>query len=227
MIEHDPAARGTDAGIDSGVNPSHPLAPGAGSDLAALFSALAHDLRAALNGIIVWTHILERDGDESTLRAVEGIRRAVNQQSQLAMELSDFGRAIVAHGWPDGATTAQAIGEAVDRAGEGVPVEMRLAHGLPRVAMPAAAVQAIVRLVVKSLRAHADERARIVLDAQLEDDEVCLQFRLLMPDGAIVASSVSPDRRTLREALAALCADLFDGIALLDSDVITLRLRVD
>ena len=40
----------------------------ASGDLAALvaglFSPLAHDLRAGLNGISVWTHLLSRDADE-------------------------------------------------------------------------------------------------------------------------------------------------------------------
>lgn len=207
--------------------PSHAHAPAsaAGADLAALFSALSHDLRAALNGIIVWTHILERNGDDATLRAVEGIRRAVTQQSQLAMELSEFGRAIVADGWPDGLTAAQAIGDAVEQAGDGAAVDLELPQELPRPAMPAIALQAVVRLLVQSARAHADSDARVLLHAAREQDALCLRLRLIQPDGAPVSGSTRA-RRSLRESLAALCADLFDGAAVVESDVIGVRLKI-
>lgn len=197
----------------------------AGADLAALFSALSHDLRAALNGIIVWTHILERNGDDTTLRAVEGIRRAVTQQSQLAMELSEFGRAIVADGWPDGLTAAQAIGDAVEQAGDGAAVELDLPNELPRPAMPAIALQAIVRLLVQSARAHTDSDGRVQLNVARDHDALCLRLRLIRADGA-PANNATNARRSLRESLAALCADLFDGAALVEGDVIGVRLKL-
>lgn len=224
MIENNPSAGA--GGSAAQLTPMDALATGARADLAALFSALSHDLRASLNGIIVWTHILERNADDTTLRAVEGIRRAVTQQSQLAMELYEFGRAIVAQGWPDALSAAQAIGDAVDQAGDGAPVDLHLPRDLPRPAMPAVALQAIVRLLVQSARAHAESDVRVSLGAERDRDMLCLGLRLVHADGTPAAGTTNA-RRSLRESLAALCADMFDGTALVDGDVIGVRLKLD
>lgn len=223
MIDDNPAAR---AGAEpKPMAPTEAPASAARGDLAEMFSALSHDLRAALNGIIVWTHILERNADDTTLRAVEGIRRAVAQQSQLAMELSDFGRAIVTDGWPDMLTTAQAIGDAVDQAGEGVPVELHLPLELPRPAMPAIALQAVVRLLVQSARAHAESDARICMEVRREREALYLRLRLLQPDGTPATGAINA-RRSLRESLVSLCADLFDGAAPTDAEAFGVRLKL-
>lgn len=60
-----------------------------------LLAPLAHDLRSGLTGILGWTQVLERVADEATrVRALEGIRRAVTQQTRLAEDVAQAGKTL-------------------------------------------------------------------------------------------------------------------------------------
>lgn len=188
--------------------------------LAALFSALSHDLRAALNGIMVWTHILERSADETTLRAVEGIRRAVTQQSQMAAELSDVGRAFTAPGAPPEVAIADTLNEAAAAAREMRPnaaIELQVSDDLPRVAVPADHVRIAIRMLLADLLMLAGEGARVAMSVRVTDDALDVHLRLASADGTPIRMRSGDARRALREILAALIAGL-DGMRIAPVD---------
>lgn len=198
---------------------------GAVGDLVGLFSALSHDLRAALNGISVWTHILERSADETTLRAVEGIRRAVTQQSMLAAELSEVSRALAAVDWPEHLPLTQVLEEAVAaargvRPDAGMEIELQAPSDLPRAAVPAAHVRLTIQLLLSDLLMRAGERAHLSVVAYPCAEAICVRFRLAAEDRAATGRSAQA-RRSLREILALLVSRL-DGIGIssLDDDLV-------
>jgi signal transduction histidine kinase len=197
------------------------------SDLVALFSALSHDLRAALNGISVWTHILERNADETTSRAIDGIRRAVGQQSQLAAELSDFGRALAAEGWSSDMPSVDVLHEVVEAARAvraPAAIHLRLPSSLPAVATAAGSLRVLIQLLLADLLLHGGEGASITVSAQATSDAVTLHFGLSDAGGTPLPARPAGSRRSLRETLAALAAR-FGGVVLApDGDDLVLRM---
>lgn len=172
--------------------------------VAALLSALAHDMRATVNGINVWTHILERVSDPTAARAVDGIRRSIAQQTHLAQELSDFGR--------DGFT---APGEAPADIGQmlcAVRDELRadVCLRLPGAAMYAAigarALHGILRMTLRDALAGLSDHGR--LDVAVDEagpERWCIRIDVHDPEAA---DGDVPARRPLRQTLAMLCAPL-------------------
>ena len=188
--------------------------------LAALFSPLAHDLRAGLNGISVWTHILERNADEANNRAVQGIRRALAQHSDLAQDLSDFGRAL--GGVADGnGGPAQELGQVVRDACKAlaavaeqrhVSVGVQGAAALAvAVAQPALVKEALL-LVLRDALLAVPESGRADIVGAVASDAVSLAFTLSTAENpAELLAWSGPTRRSVRQAIAALGAAVAGG----------------
>jgi signal transduction histidine kinase len=178
----------------------------------ALFSPLAHDLRAGLNGISVWTHLLARDGDEVGTRALEGIRRAVTQQSTLAQELSQFGAALVAQR----AAEAQVVDldglcrQAVDDLSAAIPGCKIALHvdASPAIVTHAQVLQQAVRLLLLDAVAAWPEDAGIELRVHAHAAGAVIEVEGVYP---AQATGAHPRRRSLRQSLAALAAALLGG----------------
>jgi signal transduction histidine kinase len=195
---------------DSAVPTSSALSELAGL-AAGLFSPLAHDLRAGLNGISVWTHLLARDGDDVSQRAVEGIRRAVADQSALAQQLSQFGAVLTAqHVRPAEPVDLNALcTELAGELREISPDRAVTVHApdQPVVVTHAAVLRQIVRL--------------LLLDAiSSTPDDVAVKIALHETAGHLVlevgphtaeAGADTPRRRNLRQAMAALAACMLGG----------------
>jgi len=178
---------------------------------AGLFSPLAHDLRAGLNGISVWTHLLARDGDEVSQRALEGIRRAVADQSAMAQQLSQFGAALTAqHVRPPEPVDVNAL--CIGLAGELREISPDRAVMVRAPDRPVVVTQAdVLRQIVRLL----------LLDAvSSTPDDVAVEIALHETAGHLVlevgphtaeAGADTPRRRNLRQALAALAACMLGG----------------
>jgi signal transduction histidine kinase len=175
-----------------------------------LFSPLAHDLRAGLNGITVWTHVLERTGAADPASSVEGIRRAVAQQSELAQELSDCGRALQLQPGerPEPveleAVLHEAIADAAPRAANrGVQILYRPAPepvvvgGHPRL------LQNLIRLLVRDAAHVALDDSAITI-AATRDAHVKVTI-------AVPNSATTGTRKSLRRAMASILAVLHGG----------------
>jgi light-regulated signal transduction histidine kinase (bacteriophytochrome) len=179
--------------------------------VAAMFSPLAHDLRAGLNGISVWTHLLQRDGDEVAVRAVEGIRRAVAQQSALAQELSQIGAALVALRGPPTepidlrALSTQVVDE-IRMQDEGAHLRIEGEHVLS-VRSHADVLRRIVRLIVLDVLATVPG-APVTLALRQTGRDVVLEVSAAAGRGTDGASA---PRRTLRQSLAALAACMVEA----------------
>jgi signal transduction histidine kinase len=179
--------------------------------LAALFSPLAHDLRAGLNGISVWTHLLASDGSEVSTRALEGIRRAVAQQSALAQELSQFGAALNAH-----ATQTRTPVDLVEMC-RSVAAEVQHAHPNSEIASREAALPAfsayadllhqLLHLLLTDLVLNAPQGSRIELTLRADGNEVSIELE----SGTAQQPAQDRRRRTLRQSLAALAAHRLGG----------------
>ena len=204
----DPPAAGQPAS-----RPPDPQVTAPAADLAALiaglFSPLAHALRAGLNGISVWTHLLSRDGDDVSARALEGIRRAVTHQSALAQDLSQFGAVLGAQGAePTARVDLRAVcTQVIEEAGEAAVAQcLHLREGEPLavLAHPALLKQAVRMLLLDALAAVPDGTP---VDVRLrsEDGEGVLEI------GAASRTGGSPRRATLRQALCALAAGILGG----------------
>jgi signal transduction histidine kinase len=179
--------------------------------VAALFSPLAHDLRASLNGISVWTHLLARDGDEITVRAVDGIRHAVTHQSALAHELSQLGAALAAQqATPEARSDLAAVCRSVIGELHGAHPERDIALAAPaslEVAAHHDVLHQLVRLLLADLIAATPAGGPLRIDLLGSAGHAVLQAASL-PDEA---GSAGARRRTLRQALAALAAGMLHG----------------
>lgn len=176
--------------------------------LAALFSALSHDMRTGINGIGVWTHILERLADPTATRAVEGIRRSIIQQSDLAQEISDFGREVFAAAGEAPCDMVAVIQEAPGDPQSGtmpLPVQVRVPVGPLMVATPARALRMLLRLLLRdaftTLSAEGTLEMHVIDDAEGECWQVCIDTR--EPGGLYPEAHT---RRSLRQTLALLGA---------------------
>jgi hypothetical protein len=179
--------------------------------VAALFSPLAHDLRAGLNGISVWTHLLQRDGDVVADRAVEGIRRAVSQQSALAQELSQIGAALGAlRGQPLEPVDLQVLStqviDEIRAQGEGVQLRIEGGH-VPAVRSHADVLRRAVRMIVLDVLAAVPDTP-VTLALREAGREVVLEVSAAAGRDADGASA---PRRTLRQSLAALAACMVEA----------------
>ncbi|HEU5283616.1 MAG TPA: hypothetical protein VFU53_07375 [Burkholderiales bacterium] len=196
---------------------------GAGKDaarelVAAVFSSLAHDIRAGLNGITLWTHVLERGGPEAAERGLEGIRRAVAQQSELAQQFSDVGRALSPN--PDEPVRPfDVLGLLREAAGalESTAAE----HGVTlRLACDAQSVELsghdrplrqLLHLLLADAVAAAPQGGSVHATLAQRADDVTLELAVLQPDGSPIDEDGARSRRTLRRALAALGGHLLHG----------------
>jgi K+-sensing histidine kinase KdpD len=174
-----------------------------------LFSPLAHDLRAGLNGITVWTHVLERTGASNPAQSVEGIRRAVAQQSELAQELSDCGRALQVQAGerPEPieleALLHEAIADAAPQAAtRGVQILYRPASGPLVVAGHPRMLLNLVRLLVRDAAYVALDGSTITIAAGQGDVHVSITIA--------GAESAAGTRKSLRRSMASILA-LFHG----------------
>ncbi len=177
--------------------------------IAGLFSPLAHDLRAGLNGISVWTHLLSRDGDEVSVRALEGIRRAVTHQSALAQDLSQFGAVLGAKGGePSEHVDLRALcTQVIEEAGEAAVAQfLHMGEGEPLfvLAHPALLRQAVRMLLLDALAAVPDGTP-VEVGLRGEGDEGVLEV------GAASGTGGGLRRATLRQALCALAAGMLGG----------------
>jgi signal transduction histidine kinase len=197
------------------LEPRPPASPAAAAEelaalVAALFSPLAHDLRASLNGISVWTHLLGKDADEVTVRALEGIRRSVAHQSTLAQELSQLGAALAAQrAAPDSqGDLAAACRRVVD--------ELRAAHPDREITVDAAAsVQVaahpdlllqLVRMLLADLVTATTAAEPLHVTAASAGGDAVLEAGARSGE-----PSSGARRRTLRQALGALAAGMARG----------------
>ena len=205
------------AEADSGAEPRRG-ADAARMLAAAVFSPLAHDIRAGLNGITLWTHVLERGGPEAMDRGLEGIRRAVAQQSELAQQLSDLGRALTTQ--PE--EPIRPIDVLALLREVAVTLEAEAAeHGVTlRFACNAQSVQLsghnrplrqLLQLLIGDSLAVAPRGGSVRATLAQRADAVTLELAVLQPDGAPLDEHDAAPRRTLRRALAALAAHLLHG----------------
>ncbi|MCW5620301.1 MAG: HAMP domain-containing histidine kinase [Burkholderiales bacterium] len=183
--------------------------------LAALFSALSHDMRTGINGIGVWTHILERLADPTAARAVEGIRRSIIQQSDLAQEISDFGREVFAAAGEAPCDMVAVIREAPGDPQSGImplPVQMHLPTGPLIAAVPVRALRMLLRLLLRdafaTLSADGTLEMHVIDDSEGDCWQVCIDTR--EPGGLYPEAHT---RRPLRQTLALLGAHAH-GLAL-------------
>jgi signal transduction histidine kinase len=179
---------------------------------AGLFSPLAHDLRAGLNGISVWTHLLRRDGDDVGQRALEGIRRAVAHQSTLAQELSQFGAVLTAQrSRPAEAVPLEPLCmELKDEVRASCPDRRIVIHvpAAPEVWTHPDVLRQVVRLLLLDALAATSD------DAELEIGVSETAGHLVLEVGSARSSEAgagSPRRRSLRQAMAALAACMLGG----------------
>jgi signal transduction histidine kinase len=201
----------------SGAEP-RPGADSVRALVAAVFSPLAHDIRAGLNGITLWTHVLERGGPEAMDRGLQGIRRAVAQQSELAQRLSDLGRALSPQ--PEEPlqpidvlallreTTAALEGEA---AAQGVALRVSCAVQSVEVNGHDRPVRQLLQLLLGDALELAPRGGSVRATLAQRTDAVNLDLTVLQPDGASLDEHDAAPRRTLRRALAALGAHLLHG----------------
>ncbi len=203
------------------VSPMMPVFPDPSLRLlAALFSPLAHDLRAGLNGISVWTHIVERNADEASSRAVQGIRRALAQQSDLAQDLSDFGRALGAVADGNGGPS-QDLGQVVRDACKAlaalaeqrrITVDLEGAGALSVAVSQAALVKEALVLVLRDALLAVPESGRVNIAGAAASDAPSLAVTLSTPENpAELLAWSGATRRSVRQAIAALGAAVAGG----------------
>jgi len=170
-----------------------------------MFSALSHDVRATINGINVWTHILERVSDQTAARAMDGIRRSIAQQTELAQEISDFGRDIyAAPGEQPVELHALLIDVVKDvrEAGSRVRVEPCQSPGFT--AVPDRVLYRLLRLLVRDAMSALTEDGSLDVAVEAADDTHWrVRIDLREPDGTHGDMS---SRRPLRQTLALMAA---------------------
>ena len=174
--------------------------------LASLLSALAHDARATINGISVWTHILERVADPTAARAVDGIRRSIAQQTELAQEISDVGRDLFALPGAQPADLAALTRSLADHVGAG-RIESRLPDAPALAAMGEYALRSLMRLILLDALSALGERGRIAVAIDAADTAWRVTVDIRESEFALVEANV---RRPLRQTLALLAARIHD-----------------
>lgn len=174
--------------------------------LASLLSALSHDARATINGISVWTHILERVSDPTAARAVDGIRRSIAQQTELAQEISDVGRDLFAVPGERPADLAALIRSLADQLGSG-RIESRLPEAPVHAAMGGNALRALMRLILLDALSALSERGRIAVAIDEADNAWRVTVEIRESEFALAEANV---RRPLRQTLALLAARIHD-----------------
>jgi len=175
--------------------------------LASLLSALSHDSRASINGISVWTHILERVSDPTAVRAVDGIRRSVAHQTELAQEVSDIGRDAFALPGEHPAELHDLLHSLAQEI-DALRIRLRVPEAPLHVAMGGNALRALLRLVLCDAVAVLTDRGHV--DVSVGE----AGGRALRIDVAIREQEFAPVevhvRRPLRQTLALLVARVHD-----------------
>jgi len=172
--------------------------------LASLFSALSHDVRATINGINVWTHILERVSDPTAARAVEGIRRSISQQTELAQEISDFGREVFSAPGDQPADPAAALQALRDGPLAAGRLMLETSTSLPLVTVGERALRALFRFASCDLLASLSDQGKVVVSC---DEPGATALRIHMHTRDVEGEPVEAHaRRPLRQTLALLAA---------------------
>jgi len=205
------AAMSADRLSDTKPPPANSDSPASSPDatadtlFAAMFSALSHDVRATINGINVWTHILERVSDQTAVRAMDGIRRSIVQQTELAQEMSDFGRDIYAAPGEQPVELHASLCEVVEdlrEAGSRVRLKPCDAPGLT--AVPDRVLHRLLRLLVRDAMSALTEDGSLDIAVEAVDDmHWRVRIDLLEPGGTHGAVT---SRRPLRQTLALIAA---------------------
>lgn len=174
--------------------------------VAALLSALAHDMRATVNGINVWTHILERVSDPTAARAVDGIRRSIVQQTHLAQELSDFGRDGFAVPGEAPAELGQVLCAVRDELRADIRLRLPDVAAAMHAAIGARALHGILRMTLRDALTGLSDQGHlgIVVD-EAGPERWCIRIDVHDPE---TAHADVPARRPLRQTLSMLCATL-------------------
>ncbi len=175
--------------------------------LASLLSALSHDSRATINGISVWTHILERVTDPTAVRAVDGIRRSIAQQTELAQEISDIGRDAFAIPGDQPVELCGLVRSLADEIGV-QRVETLLPETRVHAAIGANASRALLRLILSDAATVLTDRGRIVVSIE-EAGEAAWRIAVEIREAEFAPVEVHV-RRPLRQTLALLAARVHD-----------------
>jgi len=170
-----------------------------------MFSALSHDVRATINGINVWTHILERVTDQTAARAVDGIRRSIAQQTELAQEISDFGRDVYAAPGEQPTELNALLRDIVTHLPEAGPRVLLRAFEAPALtATHERALHAVLRLLVRDAMSALTEDGTLDIAVESADDTHWrVRVDIVEPDGMHGELTA---RRPLRQTLALVAA---------------------
>ncbi|HXY40846.1 MAG TPA: HAMP domain-containing sensor histidine kinase [Vicinamibacteria bacterium] len=162
----------------------HPLPPFLSeATQAAFLSALSHELRSPLQGLVGWVTLLSYDGLEEADRraAVEGIEQSVRTQAQLLDELAELGQLLSA----DLALKRESL-DVRELVRDTVATLDRLAaeRGVQLVVLPGPApvtvgdreclVSAVTHLVTHAIRSSPDA-GRVVVECAAEDGAAVLR----------------------------------------------------
>jgi len=150
---------------------------------AAFLSALSHELRSPLQGLVGWVTLLRYDGleEEDRRAAVEGIEQSVRTQAQLLDELAELGQLLSA----DLALKREPLGvrELVRDAVSGLD-RLAAERGVQVVVLPGPApttvgdrerlASAVAHLVTHAIRSSPDG-GRVVVECAAEDGATVLR----------------------------------------------------
>ena len=172
---------------------------------AAMFSALSHDVRATINGINVWTHILERVTDQTAARAVDGIRRSIAQQTELAQEISDFGRDVYAEPGEQPVELDALLRDIVENLREaGSRVCLRRSETPVFTPVHDRALHTLLRLLILDAMSALSEEGTLGIAVEASDDmHWRVRIDILEPGGM---RGTLTARRPLRQSLALIAA---------------------
>jgi hypothetical protein len=190
------------SGSDSSASPAD-SAPD--TLFAAMFSALSHDVRATINGINVWTHILERVTDQTAARAVDGIRRSIAQQTELAQEISDFGRDVYAAPGEQQVELDALLRNIVSDLRESATrVRLRSSETSAFTPVHHRALHTLLRLLVRDAMSALTEDGSLDIAVESADDTHWrVRIGIVEPDGVQGDRTARPP---LRQALAMVAA---------------------
>ncbi|MCC7548870.1 MAG: hypothetical protein IT532_13975 [Burkholderiales bacterium] len=161
-------------------------------------------MRATINGINVWTHILERVADPTAARAVEGIRRSISQQTELAQEISDFGRDVFAAPGAQPADIGTILLGLREELRAGARLDLRLPPSGTMAPVGERALRALLRFILGDALTGLSERGRLQVGVEEADAGQCrLRVDVLEPGTDRLEAHA---RRPLRQTLALLAA---------------------
>jgi signal transduction histidine kinase len=174
-----------------------------------MFSALSHDVRATINGINVWTHILERVTDQTAARAVDGIRRSIAQQTELAQEISDFGRDVYAAPGEQPVELDALLRNIVNDLREFAPrVRLRSSETPAYTPVHHRTLHTLLRLLVRDAMSALTEDGSLNIAVESADDTHWrVRIGIVEPDGMHGDLTARPP---LRQALAMVAARLHE-----------------